>query len=213
MAQVGDLVRSLPYPIIEEGNLSYPNGEYQVEITPQQGGVSVLLNHTVKGAPLLEHLISKGKAKYGCLVSVPLTGYRKLHLSDDARQRVEWDGGVVGEPPMLRPVIVSVEKVLCTLGPGDGVAKAWLGREIKIPKGARLALKSYLRPTSSLHHLLHVVQGARLSGWLFPGKAMRGGRLLFQSPCGARFVSIPAKCRRTCRPPEERTDTRGEQVS
>ncbi|MYA96676.1 MAG: hypothetical protein F4X91_09760 [Nitrospinae bacterium] len=158
MARVGGIVRSLPYPIIEEGNLSYPNGEYQVETTPQQDGVSVLLNHTVKGAAFLERLVSERKAKYGCLVSVPLTGYRKLHLSDEASQRVEWDMGVVGEPPMLRPVVVSVTETSCMLGPEDEVAEAWQGREIAIPKGARLALQSYLRPTSSLHHLLHVVQ-------------------------------------------------------
>ena len=158
MARVGGIVRSLPYPIIEEGNLSYPNGEYQVETTPQQDGVSVLLNHTVKGAAFLERLVSERKAKYGCLVSVPLTGYRKLHLSDEASQRVEWDMGVVGEPPMLRPVVVSVTETSCILGPEDEVAEAWQGREIAIPKGARLALQSYLRPTSSLHHLLHVEQ-------------------------------------------------------
>ena len=157
MAQVGELVRSLPYPAIEDGNLSYPNGEYLVEPIPQPDGLSVLLNHVVKRAAFLERLLSEGKAKYGCLVSVPLTGYRQLHLSDDAHQRVIWDKGIVGEPPMLRPVVVAVAEISCTLGPGDGVAEAWQGREIQIPKGARLALKNYLRPTSSLHHLLHVV--------------------------------------------------------
>ncbi len=152
MAQIGEIVRSLPYPTIEDGNLSYSKGEYLVEITPQIDGGSVILNHTIKGAAFIERLIIEGKAKYGCLVSVPLTGYRKLHLSDNARQRVEWDMGVVGEPPMLRPVIVSVTAISCKLGQDDGVAEAWQGREVAIPKGARLALKSYLRPTASLQH-------------------------------------------------------------
>ena len=158
MAQIGEIVRSLPYPTIEDGNLSYPDGEYLVDTTPQIDGVSVILNHTVRGATFLERVILEGKARYGCLVSVPLTGYRRLHLSDDAHQRVEWDMGVVGEPPMLRPVVVSVTEISCKLGPEDGVAEAWQGSEIAIPRGARLALQNYLRPTSSLHHLLHVVQ-------------------------------------------------------
>ena len=170
MALVGSLVRSLPYPIIEEGNLSYPNGEYQVETTPQQGGVSVLVNHTIKGAAFLERLLFEGKAKYGCLVSVPLTGYRRLNLSEDANQRVEWDMGVVGEPPMLRPVVVSVTEISCILRPEDEIAEAWQGREIVIPRGARLALKSYLRPTSSLHHLLHVVNDSDLPNGSFEVK-------------------------------------------
>lgn len=170
MVQVGEIVRSLPYPVIEEGNLSYPRGEYLVETTPQQDGVSVLLNHAVIGAAFLEGVISAGKAKYGCLVSVPLTGYRKLHLSDHACQRVKWDMDVVGEPPMLRPIIISVAEIYCMLGPSDGVAQAWQGREITIPKGARLALKSYLRPNSSLHHLLKVENNTSLRDGCFEVK-------------------------------------------
>ena len=48
MAQIGEIVRSLPYPTIEDGNLSYSKGEYLVEITPQIDGGSVILNHTIQ---------------------------------------------------------------------------------------------------------------------------------------------------------------------
>ncbi len=170
MARVGDSVRLLPYPALEDGNLSYPYGEYLVETTPQTDGVSVFLDHTVKGAAFLERVLVEGKAKYGCLVSVPLTGYRRLHLSDNSHQRVEWDKGVVGEPPMLRPVIISVAEITCELGPKDEVAIAWQGRAIDIPRGARLAVKPYLRPTSSLHHLLHVVKDSELPNGCFEVK-------------------------------------------
>lgn len=170
MAQVGEIARSLPYPAIEDGNSSYPNGAYVVEVSSQPDQVSVILNHAVRGAAFLERVISAGKAKYGCVVAVPLTGYRRLHLSDDARQKVEWESGVLGEPPMLRPVVVSVEEIACTLGPDDGVAEAWQGRELHIPKGARLALKNYLRPTSSLQHLLHVVRDQELPNGCFEVK-------------------------------------------
>ena len=135
MAQAGEMVRSLPYPAIEAGNLSYPNGNYVVEITPQPDQVSVILNHAVTGAAFIQRVISEGKANYGCVVAVPLTGYRRLHLSNEACHRVEWERGVVGEPPMLRPVIVSVAETVCMLGPDDDVAEAWQGREIRIPRG------------------------------------------------------------------------------
>lgn len=170
MAQTGDMVRSLPYPAIEDGNLSYPYGEYNVDITPQPDGFSVILNHAVKGAEFLKRMIYEGKAQYGCLVAVPLTGYRKLHLSDDPHQWVKWNEGVIGEPPMLRPIIVSVTEISCLLGPGDGVANAWQGQKIYIPKGARLALKGYSRPTSSLRHLLHVVKDHELPKGCFEVK-------------------------------------------
>ena len=173
MAQAGEMiVRSLPYPAIEDGNSSYPNGAYVVEVIPQTDQFSVILNHTVKGAAFLERVISEGKARYGCVVAVPLTSYRRLHLSNEneTRQKVEWDRGVLGEPPMLRPIVVSVVEISCTLGPEDGVAEAWQGRELYIPKGARLALKNYLRPTSSLQHLLHVVRDQELPAGCFEVK-------------------------------------------
>ena len=43
-------------------------------------------------------------------------------------------------------------------------------RELHIPKGARLALKNYLRPTSSLQHLLHVVRDQELPNGCFEVK-------------------------------------------
>ena len=170
-AQTGEMVRSLPYPAVEEGNSSYPDGEYMVAITPQPDQVSVVMEHSVNGAAFIERLVLEGKAKYGCVVAVPLTGYRRLHLSQEARQKVEWDRSVVGEPPMLRPVIVCVEEFTGTLGAQDGVAEAWQGQEITVPKGARLALKGYLRPNSSLQHLLHVVRRPEFSSGSFEVEA------------------------------------------
>lgn len=156
MTQAGEIVRSLPYPVLEDGNLSYPQGQYTVETRPQAGGVSVIIHHQVQGAPFLDRLFREGKSQYGCLVSVPLTGYRRLHLSNDARQPVEWDIGLVGEPPLLRPIIISVADFSCWLGPDDGVTEAWQNREVTFPKGARLALRGYLKAYSSLNELLEI---------------------------------------------------------
>ena len=167
MAQVGEVVRSLPYPVLEDGNLSYPKGHYTVETIPQAGGVSVIIHHKVQGAPFLDRLIREGKSKYGCLVSVPLTGYRRLHLSDDAHQRVEWNTGVVGEPPMLRPIIVSVANFSCKLGAEDGVAEAWQAQEVTFPRGARLALRGYLKASSSLNELLELNRDINLPAGSF----------------------------------------------
>lgn len=180
MAQVGEFVRSLPYPAIEDGNLSFPDGEYLVENTPQRDGASVVLSHAIEGAALLERLISEGKARYACVVSVPATGYRRLYLSDDARQRVEWDMSVAGEPPMLRPLVVAASETSCVPGPDDGVAEAWQRREIVIPKGARLALHPYLRPTASLQNLLRVVKDEALPDGSFEVKPCEDNGFYFK---------------------------------
>lgn len=167
MARAGQVLRSLPYPMLEDGNLSYPQGEYTVDVTPQTDGASVIIHHQVQGAPFLTQLLHQGQAKYGCLVAIPLTGYRKLHLSDDAHQHVQWDLAVVGEPPLLRPLIVATTEITRSFAPGDGVAEVWQGRATKFPKGARLALRGYLRASSSLAELLEIHQDQELSAGSF----------------------------------------------
>ncbi len=156
MPQGDGTVRCLPYPVLEDGNLSYPKGGYAIDAKPQDDGTSVIIHHAIQGAPFLDRMIQQGQGKYGCLVSVPLTGYRELHLSDEAYQQVSWDISVVGEPPMLRPLVLAVSEISCRLEPEDGVAEAWQGLNVSFPRGARLALGRYLRPSSSLHQLLDV---------------------------------------------------------
>ena len=180
MPQGGEIVRCLPYPVLEDGNLSYPKGGYEVDAKPQDDGTSVIIHHTIQGAPFLDRILQQGRGKYGCLVSVPLTGYRKLHLSDGAYQQVSWDIRVVGEPPMLRPLILSVSEISCRLEPEDGVAEAWQGQNITFPRGARLALSRYLRPSSSLHELLDVRKAEDLPAGSFKVEACSGDGFYFQ---------------------------------
>ena len=161
MVHVGDVTRSIPYPVLEDGNLSYPKGEYHVSIVPQ-GDASVVVDHQLQGVPFIDRLLREGRCNYGCLVSVPLTGYRKIELSNDARQIVEWHINVIGEPPMLRPLIVTVDEFKCTLDSNDGVNEAWQGQSITFPKGARIALRGYLKAFSSLNQLLEVVKDVNL---------------------------------------------------
>ena len=152
------MVRSLPYPALEDGNFSFFDGSYTAS-TKLLGtsGTKVILEHQLSGAPLIEKLIEKGDAKYACLVSVPKTGYRKLHIADSNRQEIGWELDIVGEPPMLRPVVLYVAKGLSRkLTKSDGVAPIWQGKKVDIPKGARLASGRYLRPSSSIQSLLRV---------------------------------------------------------
>lgn len=154
MSRSAEAVRFLPYPILESGSLSYDGGQYTV--TPLAGvdGRSVTLRHEIQGAPLVHSLLREGRARYACLVSVPATGYRRLEQSEASEQRIEWQLDIVGEPPMLRPLIVAVEAISCRLTREHGVAKAWQGVQMTIPIGARLALHEYLRMNSSIHNLL-----------------------------------------------------------
>ena len=177
MPNIGHMVRTMPYPVIEDGNFSFPGGSY--EVTPQageNGKTSVVLQHDLSGAPLIENLIQRGDARYACLVSVKKTGYRKLELADSSRQAIRWDSGVAGEQPILGPLILYVgDDLRQKLSAQDGVAKAWQNQTIQIPRGARLAKAGHLHPEMSIHHLIRV----RIKKDLNPG--------------GFLFRSIPTK--------------------
>ena len=135
--------RILPHPAIEDGNFSFPEGDYQVSHEPSgNSDTEVVLHHTLKGARFIQKLIDQGKAKFVCLVSVPKTGYRKLHMSKDSKQKISWDPEVAGKHPFLIPSILYVGEDLegGTWAEEDGVAAIWLNQEIYIPRGARLAI-------------------------------------------------------------------------
>ena len=155
MAKTSSIVRALPYPSIEAGNFSFPGGEYDVNFETFDG-ISVEITHRIINAPFLQRLIDGEKAKFGCLVSVPLTSYRKLHLSDTSKQTVKWELKVVGEPPMLCPVVICLEEIKHVFGQDDGVTEIWQCIEVVIPKGARLARGEYRRTSSSLSQLIKV---------------------------------------------------------
>ena len=159
MSKSNSRVKSLPYPAIEDGNFSFPDGVY--EVVPKPSGSSatkVALRHELKGASFVEKLIQNGEAQFACLVSVPKTGFRKLCRADSDEQEISWDLDIAGETPILGPVIVYVGDGIVgrKLTKRDGVAEIWQNRKIDVPKGARLARGRYLRPASTMQQLLKV---------------------------------------------------------
>ena len=133
------IVHTLPYPTIEDGSISFPDGKYSIN-AERKAVNKVDLVHEITGAPFLSKLIDNGDAKFGCLVSVPKTGYRKLDTCDSNKQKIEWELGITGEAPKLKPVLIYTnDDKEFKLSKDDGVADIWQGKKIVIPKGARLA--------------------------------------------------------------------------
>lgn len=163
---MANIIHSLPYPALENGNLSFPEGRYAPSVHPISG-TSVKIIHILENAGLIKKLIEDKKAKYGCLLSVPLTGHRSLNLSEEENQTIEWNIDILGEPPILRPIIVAVDAVKHTFSSSDDVADLWVGKEITIPKGARLARGEYIRSVSSLQSLLRIQKDDQLSDGCF----------------------------------------------
>ena len=153
---MAESVKVFPYPVLMEGNLSFPEGEYEHEFTSGSNQRSVKIEHKLKDCALLERLIAEKKAVYACIVSIPITSYRKLHYSQEPIQEISWTESVLGEPPFIRPLVVSTKKIKCKFTKHDGVNRIWVGKSCQIEKGAKLALGSMYRLASSLQHLISV---------------------------------------------------------
>lgn len=153
------LIRALPYPALEAGNLSFSEGDYEVDAVTGKSNYSVEITHKISGVPFFEKLINDGVAKFGCFLSISKAGIRRLDLSDTDKQIVEWSRDILGETPKLLPVLLYTgDEKEYTLTKEDGVAKIWQGKKISLPKGARLARYNYLNVNSSEYGILRFKQ-------------------------------------------------------
>ena len=167
MPKFSDMVRAFPFPVLEDGNLSFAKGEYSPEITNKEDGYSARIYHKVKNAPLIERFVNEGRAVCCCTVSIPITGYRQLFTGSGFNQDLQWDRNWVGEPPMLRPLIVCKELISHKLCAEDGVHSMWVGQEISFEKGAKIAIGPDFRPVSSIQSLLSIDKDESLASGQF----------------------------------------------
>lgn len=155
--------RAFAWPVLEAGNGSYVNGIYSVFCEDKERGRSLALIHSVCDAPLIKEWIKSGKASFVCSVAAPRSMYRKLHISDSQEQLVEWSQSDLGEYPMFTPMIVLRERIAhIANSESDGLNSIWEGRELHIPKGARVAVGATFKLTSGISGLLHFILDDRL---------------------------------------------------
>lgn len=160
-------IRSDDHPILESGNLAFPRGRYTLDFQPGDDRSSCTLIHRIEHAPLITRLVEAGQARYACVVSAPVSSYRKTHLSADARQAVAWRADELGEPPLFTPAVVCMETLKLTLdAEADGLHRIWDGQAVTLRKGMRLALGSVIQLEASIIHLLSMQE----DGSLQPGQ-------------------------------------------
>ena len=119
-------IRSHDHPMLESGNLSFPQGRYLLDFEPGDDHSSFVVTHRVEGAPLISVLLETGKAQYACIVSSPISSYRRTHIATEARHEVSWNVDDLGEAPLFTPAILASEFQEITLrAQRDGVHVIW----------------------------------------------------------------------------------------
>ena len=161
-------VRSHEHPILESGNLAFPKGRYMLDFQPGEDRSSCTITHSVEGAGLINRLLDARQARFVCIVSSPISSYRRTHVSETAKHEVCWDTDELGEPPLFTPMIVCSERMEITLSTSrDGVHEIWDSQTVTLQKGSRLALGSVIRLESSLLHLLSLHEDKQLKNGQF----------------------------------------------
>lgn len=160
--------RALPWPVLEAGNASFPEGEYSVTCENKETGQSFTLRHQVQGAPLIERWLDEGKMEYVCAVAAPRSMYRKLHKSDTPEQVISWQQHDLGEFPMFTPMLVARESIAHpAVAESDGLNPLWNGRELNLPPGARIAVGPTFKFQSGIAGMLDFVEDKDLSDGQF----------------------------------------------
>jgi len=165
-------IRVYEFPVLETGNLSFPNGRYIVEFKsgPDQKSFEVI--HRVEGAGLISQLISEGLAKFVCMVASPVSSYRVNHVSESSTHTVRWNEDDLGEPPMLIPMIVAAKPFSRKLKQEQhGVHELWDEQKINFKAGMRLAVGNVVQLRSSVLNLLSFHENSELSNGTFQAKA------------------------------------------
>ncbi len=133
--------RAFPWPVIEAGNNSFPNGVYTVSCNDKEVGKSFELHHQLSGATLMDQWREQNKLSFVCTVASPRSMYRMLHKSDTPEQLIAWQQQDLGEYPMFTPMIVARQCIQHNVNADtDGLNRVWDGRELLIPKGGRVAV-------------------------------------------------------------------------
>jgi len=176
MNTVGNYVRSFPYPVMEEGNLSFPLGSYEVELVDRTlsesaGAKIISVMHHVKNARLIQSMLQSGKFAYGCAVASPLTGYRKFFQSKHPQHEITWDSGHVLGNVQFSPAIFCKEPV-CNhvLSPDCDVSDLWIGKSVNFAIGAKVAISAPYTLSSSVQHMLRFRKNENVS----PGQMQAG---------------------------------------
>ena len=147
--------RAFQWPVLESGNGSFENGVYSVVCEDKEPGKSFFLEHEVQSAPLIEKWMQADKLVFVCTVASPRSMYRALHKACEPKQAIEWEQEDLGDFPMFTPMIVARHEIRHVAdSSADGLSRIWDGKDLLLPRGARVAVGPTFRFQTGISGLL-----------------------------------------------------------
>ena len=99
--------------------------------------------------------MKQNKLEFVCGVAAPRSMYRILHKSKSPEQLITWRQEELGEYPMFTPVIVVSSEIRHTANAAsDGLNRIWDGRDLILPRGARVVVGNTFKFKTGITGLL-----------------------------------------------------------
>ena len=150
--------RVLPWPVLEAGNLAFPEGSYSISVDYRKvkdPGKSLALTHAIEGASLISRWAGEGKLQFACAVAAPISAYRALQAASGPTQTLRWNPDDIGAHPVFTPMVAARAEIEHRVdAKRDGVDHLWDGRKLRLPKGAKVAIGPTFALKSGLLGLL-----------------------------------------------------------
>ena len=157
-SDLASATRVLPWPVLEAGNLAFPEGSYSISVdyrNVKDLGKSLSLTHAIEGAPLVSRWVGEGRLRFACAVAAPISAYRALQAASEPTQTLRWDPEDIGAHPVFTPMVAACAEIEHRVdAQRDGVDPLWNGCKLRLPKGAKVAIGPTFALTSGLLGLL-----------------------------------------------------------
>ncbi len=148
--------KTFPFPVVSPVSLDYQSSvKYECKISIKDSTITV--THQISDGNIIADSLRRGNAKFGCMVSLPATMYRKLHTDDnkllEVVQNIKYESGKNDmQYPMLRPVIIMTEDIpIENPDKAQGFNDIWLEKKINFPKGGIIGFDDWFIFEHAVH--------------------------------------------------------------
>ncbi len=158
--------KTFPFPVVSPVSLDYQSKvQYKCEISSMDSN-NIVVTHEITDGNIIAELIKSGDAKFGCMVSLPATIYRRLFTNDskslNVTQQINYnESGAHNDiqHPMFRPVIIMTKEFnIIKSDEKHGFDDIWLGQKIKFPQGGIIGFEDWMKFGDAASSILRFVK-------------------------------------------------------
>lgn len=162
------IARVATYPMMAPGGLDYAEGhEYETKQIDEKDKNMIGVLHQIHGENLVSKLLKEGYAEFACTIVSPWCAYRHvekasgtLEQSDGTiqiKQQLNMSSDDFMHPVMFQPFVMTNSEVIpFTAQKSHGLDQLWMGREVRLPVAAIVALQPFWNAKTVLQSILRM---------------------------------------------------------